>query len=199
MTMMELPRSNAKDFQQIAIMVLFVSAGKRAHDIHCMLSKHTKILPQTSLTPRGIRFGQDVSKTDPEGRGPEEGRQTVVLCSCLEMFDTNAEQTAFGKAVKSNPDFACPFACPFAILKDYVILTPDSFGAADNAEEAKQLATHLAAGLDKKDFKPCGEFKRLMRAKTGHKDPFAVKFMSTNLGKKFTSCIKLFISIKTCK
>ena len=138
------------------------------------------------------------SRTLKDEDAPEEGRQTVVLCSCLEMFDTKAEQTTFGKAVKSNPDFACPFACPFAILKDYVILTPDSFGAADNAEEAKQLATHLAAGLDKKDFKPCGEFKR-MSAKTNHKDAFAAKFMNTNLDKKFFSCNKLFVSIKTCK
>ena len=70
---------------------------------------------------------------------------------------------------------------------------------ADNAEKAKQLAPHLAAGLDKKDFKPCGEFKRLMRAKTNHKDDFAAKFMNTNLDKKFFSCNKLFVSIKTCK
>ncbi len=78
-------------------------------------------------------------------------------------------------------------------------MTPDSFGMADNAEKAKQLAPHLAAGLDKKDFKPCGEFKRLMRAKTNHKDDFAAKFMNTNLDKKFFSCNKLFVSIKTCK
>ena len=78
-------------------------------------------------------------------------------------------------------------------------MTQDSFGVADDAEEAKQLAAHLAAGLDKKDFKPCGEFKRLMRAKTNHKDAFAAKFMNTNLDKKFFSCNKLFVSIKTCK
>jgi len=183
MTMMELPRSTTKDYQQLAIMVLFTSAGKRADDIWRMLSKHTKFLPQSTSTPRGIRFGQDVSKTDPTGRGPVDGRQTVVLCSCLELFDCKADQTTFGKAVKANAEFACPFACPYAILKDYVKMTPDCFGEADIAEEAKQLSAYLAAGNDKKDFEFKGEFKRLMRAKTAHQDPFEVKFIHANLGK----------------
>ena len=73
-------------------------------------------------------------------------------------------------------------------------------GAVDKAEEAKHFAVHFAVGIRKRYFQTKGDFERLIRAETGHKDAFQARFMNSNLGKQFL-LIQQTISChsKTCE
>ncbi len=125
--------SCAKEYLDLALGSIMFSTGKRADDVHEMLSRSYEMLPCDRDNPRRHRWVQPTSKSDPEGKGPVADRTTVSCCICLETID-GVEKDDFMKQLLLRPFCDCVVPCPFLHIKNYVSMIPDPFGKDREAE-----------------------------------------------------------------
>lgn len=142
----DLEGSTAREILDLAVGSICLSSGKRADDVYEFLSNEYRVIPCDSKNPRRHRWIQLTSKADPEGKGPESDRTTVIFCICLEAL-SGEEKDLFVAQLTLNPFCKCAVPCPFDHIANYTRIIPDCFGK-ERDDEIKAL------GNVKTDLKP---------------------------------------------
>ena len=178
----DLTAISARDFIDLAVGSIMLSAGKRADDVYELMSNEYQVLAADPIVPRRHRWVQLTSKQDPEGKGPESDRTTVVFCICLELLDED-DKEAFICKLKMDPFCLCAKPCPFQHIANYSSLIPDCFGIERDAAIKLALSSGKQMYTTKSSLDPL-HFVRALTARGKGGEQFRVLTTNT-LGKLF--------------
>ncbi len=136
--MMDLAIKDHGDYVKKAFMAITIFTSMRSQDCHTLRSKGCSFVPATKDNPRHYSFVLDRIKNDPSGSGPVDGRTFLCPCICMKVMEDKDKKLML-KDLKKDPLCACWTPCPFNVIRQYLEVIPDPFGAEMEAERLNNV------------------------------------------------------------
>lgn len=134
--MMDLLIKEHGDYVKKAYMAVTIFTSMRSQDCHTLRSKGCSFVAATKDNPRFYSFVLDKTKNDITGSGPVDGRTYLCPCVCMTVMDEK-EKKLMAKELRKEPLCACWTPCPFNVIRQYLEVIPDPFGAEMESERDK--------------------------------------------------------------